>query len=69
MRTKLLAMPRLSISRTLRLALIGLTLALAVVAAVGVSSLYRARQHYEDSLQSSSSLATPYAMADAPAQP
>jgi signal transduction histidine kinase/HAMP domain-containing protein len=51
-------MQRLSIARSLRLALISLTLVLAVVAAVGVAGLYRARQHYEDMLIESSSLAT-----------
>ena len=51
-------MQRLSIARSLRLALVGLTLALGVVAAFGVASLYGARQRYEDTLASSSSLAT-----------
>ena len=51
-------MQRLSIARSLRLALIGLTVALAVVAALGVASLYRARQRYETTLSASSSLAT-----------
>ncbi len=51
-------MKRLSIARSLRLALIGLTLVLAVVAALGVSSLYGARQQYENTLAQSSSLAT-----------
>jgi signal transduction histidine kinase/DNA-binding NarL/FixJ family response regulator/HAMP domain-containing protein len=51
-------MQRLSIARSLRLALLSLTLVLAVIAAVGVASLYRARQHYEDTLLRSSSLAT-----------
>ncbi|MGI8429050.1 MAG: ATP-binding protein [Solirubrobacteraceae bacterium] len=51
-------MKRLSIARSLRLALIGLTLVLAVVAALGVSSLYNARQQYENTLAQSSSLAT-----------
>ncbi|HEY1591534.1 MAG TPA: ATP-binding protein [Solirubrobacteraceae bacterium] len=49
---------RLSIARSLRLALIGLTVALAVVASLGVASLYRARQRYETTLAASSSLAT-----------
>ncbi len=48
----------LSIARSLRLALVGLTVALAVVAALGVSSLYSARQRYENTLSASSSLAT-----------
>src|SRR5579884_3706970 len=51
-------MQRFSIARSLRLALIGLTLALAVVAALGVSSLYNARQRYENVLVRTSSLAT-----------
>jgi signal transduction histidine kinase/ActR/RegA family two-component response regulator len=51
-------MQRLSIARSLRLALIGLTLALAVVAGLGLAGLYGARQDYEDTLTSSSSLAT-----------
>jgi signal transduction histidine kinase/CheY-like chemotaxis protein len=49
-------MPRLSIARSLRLALVGLTLVLAAVAAVGVASLYNARQRYEDVLQRSAQL-------------
>jgi signal transduction histidine kinase len=51
-------MQRLSIARSLRLALLGLTLVLAVVAALGVSSLYSARQRYENRLVESSQLAT-----------
>jgi type II secretory pathway pseudopilin PulG len=51
-------MRRLSIARSLRVALIGLTLVLALVAALGVSSLYSARQSYEDTLAQSASLAT-----------
>ena len=51
-------MQRLSIARSLRLALIGLTLVLAVVAALGVSSLYTARQRYENALITTSALAT-----------
>src|SRR5438270_7465195 len=51
-------MARLSIARSLRLALVCLTVALAVVAALGVASLYRARQRYENTLVGSSSLAT-----------
>src|SRR6516165_6524522 len=51
-------MSRLSIARSLRLALIGLTLVLAVIAAVGVSSLYRSRQRYEDTLLQTSALST-----------
>ena len=51
-------MQHLSIARSLRLTLIALTLALAVLAAVGVAGLYRARQRYENTLASSSALAT-----------
>ncbi|MHB8691618.1 MAG: ATP-binding protein [Solirubrobacteraceae bacterium] len=51
-------MQRFSIARSLWLALIGLTVVLAVVAALGVSSLYNARQRYENSLVRSSQLAT-----------
>ena len=51
-------MQRLSIARSLLLTLIALTLALAVLAAVGVASLYSARQSYENTLASSSTLAT-----------
>ena len=49
---------RLSIARSLRLALVGLTLALAVLATLGVASLYNARQSYESTLSTSASLAT-----------
>jgi signal transduction histidine kinase/CheY-like chemotaxis protein len=51
-------MQRLSIARSLRAALVGLTLILAVIAALGVASLYSARQDYENTLAQSSSLAT-----------
>jgi signal transduction histidine kinase len=51
-------MQRPSIARSLRIALIGLTLLLAVIAAIGVASLYRARQRYEDTLGNSAQLAT-----------
>jgi signal transduction histidine kinase/CheY-like chemotaxis protein len=51
-------MQRLSIARSLRLALVGLTVALALVAAAGVASLYNSRQRYEDKLLESSSLST-----------
>jgi signal transduction histidine kinase/HAMP domain-containing protein len=51
-------MRRLSIARSLRLSLIGLTVVLAVVAALGVSSLYRSRQRYEDTLLQTSALST-----------
>ncbi|HUA47615.1 MAG TPA: ATP-binding protein [Solirubrobacteraceae bacterium] len=50
-------MQRLSIARSLRLALVALTLALALVAALGIASLYRARQRYENRLLNTSSLA------------
>ncbi len=43
-------MTRLSIARSLPLALLGLTLALAVVAGLSVASLYGSRQDYEDQL-------------------
>jgi signal transduction histidine kinase/DNA-binding NarL/FixJ family response regulator len=52
------AMARFSIGRSLRLALVGLTLTLALVAALGVSSLYGSRQRYEDTLARSAALAT-----------
>src|SRR5947209_15657086 len=51
-------MQRLSIARSLRLALVALAVALAVVAALGVASLYNARQRYESTLAASSELAT-----------
>ena len=51
-------MQRLSIARSLRLALVALTLALAIVAALGIASLYRARQRYENRLIATSALAT-----------
>jgi signal transduction histidine kinase/CheY-like chemotaxis protein len=51
-------MSRLSIARSLRLALMGLAVALAIVAAAGIASLYSARQRYENVLVSSSDLAT-----------
>jgi signal transduction histidine kinase/DNA-binding NarL/FixJ family response regulator/HAMP domain-containing protein len=41
---------RPSIARSLRVALLGLALVLAVVAGLGVARLYAARQHYEDRL-------------------
>ncbi len=49
-------MQRLSIARSLRLALIALTVALAVVAALGTASLYNSRQSYENALSRASSL-------------
>jgi signal transduction histidine kinase len=51
-------MQRLSIARSLRLALVVLTLALAVVAALGIAALYNARQRYENRLTATASLAT-----------
>ncbi|MGI8903103.1 MAG: ATP-binding protein [Solirubrobacteraceae bacterium] len=51
-------MQSLSIARSLRLALIGLTVVLALVAALGLSSLYHARQRYEGTLAQSFSLAS-----------
>ena len=49
---------RLSIARSLRLALTALTVVLAAVAAGGVVSLYSARQTYERTLVRTSELAT-----------
>ena len=43
-------MARLTLARSLRLALLGLTVALAAVAAGGVAALYANRQTYEDRL-------------------
>ncbi len=51
-------MQRFSIARSLRLALLALTLVLSLVAALGVANLYHARQRYENQLEQSSSLAT-----------
>jgi signal transduction histidine kinase/DNA-binding response OmpR family regulator len=51
-------MGRFSIARSLRLALIGLAIALASVAAAGIASLYSARQRYENVLAQSSNLGT-----------
>ena len=51
-------MQRLSIARSLRLALVGLTLALAIVAAFGVATLYKSRQRYENRLLETSALST-----------
>ena len=41
---------RLPLAPTLTLSLVGLTLVLALVAALGIGNLYEARQDYEDSL-------------------
>ena len=43
-------MQRLPIARSFRLALVGLTVVLAVIAGFGVASLYNSRQRYEDRL-------------------
>jgi signal transduction histidine kinase/DNA-binding response OmpR family regulator len=51
-------MQRLSIARLLRLALLAMTLALALVAALGIASLYNARQRYENRIIATSDLAT-----------
>lgn len=45
-------MRRLSIARSVQLALLGLTVVMTAIAAVGVASLYNARQDYEDQLSS-----------------
>jgi signal transduction histidine kinase/HAMP domain-containing protein len=47
---------RRSIARTLRIALLGLTIALAVIGAIGIAALYNARQDYENSLSSTAAL-------------
>src|ERR671914_2191229 len=44
------AFARLPLGRTIRLALVGLTLLLAALAAVAIGNLYDARQRYEDEL-------------------
>jgi signal transduction histidine kinase/HAMP domain-containing protein len=54
----LLTAMRLSIARSLRFALTGLTVVLAAVAAGGVVSLYSSRQTYEGTLVRTSGLAT-----------
>src|SRR3954467_3439330 len=41
---------RLSIARSVQLALLGLTIALTAIAGFGVGALYSSRQHYEDRL-------------------
>lgn len=43
-------MRRLSIARSVQLALLGLTIALTAIAGFGVGALYSSRQHYEDRL-------------------
>lgn len=47
---------RLSIARSLGIALTALTVVLAVVAGMGVSRLYKARQHYETTLAQTSNV-------------
>ena len=47
---------RLSIARSLGIALTALTVVLAVVAGIGVSRLYKARQHYETTLAQTSTV-------------
>jgi signal transduction histidine kinase/CheY-like chemotaxis protein len=51
-------MQGLSIARSLRLALAGLTVVLAVVAVLGLGSLYSSRQRYDDTLVHTSQLAS-----------
>ena len=46
----------LSIARTLRVALLGLTVALAIIGSLGVAALYDSRQEYEDALSQTSAL-------------
>jgi signal transduction histidine kinase/FixJ family two-component response regulator/HAMP domain-containing protein len=45
-----------SIARTLQIALLGLTIVLATIGAVGIAALYDARQQYEDRLSAAASL-------------
>ena len=47
---------RRSIALTLRLALLGLTIALAIIAAIGIAAFLNARQSYEDRLVATTSL-------------
>lgn len=47
---------RRSIARTLRVALLGLTIALAVIGAIAIAALYGARQRYEDELAATAAL-------------
>jgi len=47
---------RRSIAGTLQLALLGLTIVLAVIGAIGIGALYEARQDYEDELAQASAL-------------
>jgi signal transduction histidine kinase/DNA-binding response OmpR family regulator len=45
-----------SIARTLRLSLLGLTILLAIIGAIGIAALYNARQDYENALSATSQL-------------
>ncbi len=47
---------RLSLARTLRVSLLGLTIVLAIIGAFGVAALYDSRQQYEDSLTETSAV-------------
>jgi len=47
---------RRSIARTLRIALLGLTVVLALIGAIGIAALYDTRQQYEDRLTATSAL-------------
>jgi signal transduction histidine kinase/HAMP domain-containing protein len=47
---------RRSIARTLRVALLGVTVVLAVIGAIGIAAFYDARQQYEDRLSATSAL-------------
>jgi len=47
---------RRSIASTLQLALLGLTIVLAIIGAIGIAALYQARQDYEDELSAASAL-------------
>ena len=49
-------LPGRSIARTLRAALLGLTILLAVIGALGIAALYDARQQYEDTLASAAAV-------------
>ncbi|HEY1524341.1 MAG TPA: ATP-binding protein [Solirubrobacteraceae bacterium] len=51
-------MQRLPIARSFRLALVGLTVVLAVIAGFGVASLYNSRQRYENTLSATGALTT-----------
>jgi signal transduction histidine kinase/DNA-binding response OmpR family regulator len=51
-------MQRHSIGRSFRLALVGLTVVLAVIAALGLAGLYTARQSYENTLSATNALTT-----------